>query len=325
MSRSTILTVVAALAMALCVSGQNTANKKNAFDKTWMETYVRHLWVLDPEYKVAIADPKPSADLPGFKDITVTVSQGAASQQITLLASSDGSKIVEGAVYGAGGNAYKPNLDKLTTQFTPSMGTPGATVVIVEFSDMECPHCKEESKTLSENLIKTYPTQVRLYFKDFPLTSIHPWAKAAAMAGRCVFHNNPGSFWNYLDWIFAQQDGVTPENLRDKIMEWAKGQKDIDVLQLGRCIDDKSTEKEVDDSAAEALALQVDGTPTLFVNGRKVPASAAEDWPTMKKLIDNEIKYQATAKDAGEDCGCETKLDLPGLPSKSSPVSPLHK
>jgi len=320
MSRSTVLSVAAALAMAFGLSGQNAA-KKNAFDKTWMETYVRHLWVLEPDYKVEISDPKPSADLPGFKEITVTVSQGAASQELKLLATSDGSKIVEGSVYGAGGNPYKPNLDKLKTQFTPSMGTPGAPVVIVEFSDMECPHCKEEAKTLSENLLKTYPKEVRLYFKDFPLTNIHPWARAAAMDGRCVFHNNPDSFWPYLDWIFSQQDGVTPENLRAKVMEWAKGQKDIDSLQLGRCIDEKATEKEVDDSAAEALALQVDGTPTLFVNGRKVPASAAEDWPTMKRLIDNEIKYQETAKDAGENCGCDTKLDLPGLPKSS----PIHK
>jgi hypothetical protein len=103
-------------------------------------------------------------------------------------------------------------------------------------------------------------------------------------------------------------------------MEWAKGQKDIDSLQLGRCIDEKATEKEIDDSAAEAIALQVDGTPTLFVNGRKVPASAAEDWPTMKRLIDNEIKYQETAKDAGENCGCDTKLDVPGLPTNASPL-----
>lgn len=319
MSRSTLVSFVAALALALAVSAQNTA-KKSAFDKVWLETYVRHLWVLDPDYAVSISDPKPSADIPGLKEITVKVSQGTASQEITLLVSNDGSRIVEGNVYGVDANPYKANLDKLKTQFQPSLGTPGASVVLVEFSDMQCPHCKEEAKVLRENLLQTYPKQVRLYFKDFPLTNIHPWAKAAAMAGRCVFRNNASSFWDYLEWIFAQQDAVTPENLRDKVMEWAKGQKDIDALQLGRCMDDKATEKEVDDSAAEAVALQVDGTPTLFVNGRKVPASAAEDWPTLKRIIDNEIKYQETAKDAGEDCGCEIKLNAPGLPSGESPI-----
>jgi len=102
--------------------------------------------------------------------------------------------------------------------------------VIVAFSDMECPHCKEEAKTIRENLIQAYPKDVRFYFKDFPLTSIHPWAKPAAMAGRCVFQQNPASFWDYHDWIFAQQDNVTAENLKSKVMDWAKGQKDLDAL-----------------------------------------------------------------------------------------------
>src|ERR1035438_9446697 len=98
MSRSTLLSLAAALALALSVSGQNTV-KKSAFDKAWLETYVRHLWVLDPDYAVAILDPKPSADLPGFKEITVKVSQGPASQEVELLVSSDGAKIIEGSVY----------------------------------------------------------------------------------------------------------------------------------------------------------------------------------------------------------------------------------
>jgi protein-disulfide isomerase len=323
MSRSTLLSLAATLTLALALPAQNTA-KKNAFDKAWLETYVRHLWVLSPEYNVSISDPKPSADVPELKEITVKVSQGPASQRVVLLVTNDGSKIIEGSVYGVGGNPYKSNLDKLKTQFQPSLGTPGAPVVLVEFSDMECPHCKEEAKMIRENLIQTYPKQVRLYFKDFPLTSIHPWAKAAAMAGRCVFNNNATSFWDYHDWIFAQQDAITVENLRDKVMEWAKGQKDIDSLQLGRCIDEKATEKEVNDSAAEAVALQVESTPTVFINGRHVPGGS--DWATLKRVIDNELKYQETAKDAGEDCGCETKLDAPGLPSKASPLfSPIRK
>lgn len=317
MSRSTLLSLTAALALALAGSAQNTV-KKSAFDKAWLETYVRHLWVLDPQFNVTISDPKPAADLPGFKEVTVRVSQGPASQQVVLLVSGDGSKIIEGNLYSAGSSPYKANLDKLKTQFQPSLGTPGAPVVLVEFSDFQCPHCKEEAKTIRQNLIQIYPKQVRLYFKDFPLASIHPWAKAAAMAGRCVFHNNASSFWDYHDWIFAQQDAITPENLRDKVMEWAKGQKDIDSLQLGRCIDDRATEKEVETNAEEAVALQVDGTPTLFINGRRV--AAGSDWNTLKRVIDNEIKYQETAKDAGEDCGCEIKLDAPGLPSKASPI-----
>ena len=322
MWRSTLLSLVAALALAPAGSAQN-APTKNALGKAWLEIYARHLWVLGPDLDVKISDPTPSSDLPGFQEVTVHLSKGDTSQDVTLLISADGSKIIEGNVYASGANPYKKNLDKLKTQLQPSLGTPGAPVVVVEFSDMQCPHCKEEAKTIRENLIQAYPKEVRLYFKDFPLTSIHDWAKPAAMAGRCVFRQSASSFWDYHDWIFAQQDAITAANLPAKVVEWAKTRQDVDAQQLNRCIDGKATEKEVDASAAEAVALQVDGTPTLFVNGRRLPSGI--DWAHLKLVIDAELEYQKIAKDAGEDCGCETKLDAPGLPPKASPIAPALK
>jgi protein-disulfide isomerase len=158
---------------------------------------------------------------------------------------------------------------------------------------------------------------VRLYFKDFPLLTILPWAKAAAIAGRCAFRQNPSSFWSYHDWIFAHQADITPENLKDKVMEWATGEKDIDVLKLGQCMDTKATEAEVDKNLAEGQALAINSTPTMFVNGRRIAVTV--DWTTLRSIVDYEIEYQKTAKNAGEDCGCEIKLDAPGLPQKTPP------
>ena len=100
-------------------------------------------------------------------------------------------------------------------------------------------------------------------------------------------------------------------------MEWAKDQKDIDSLQLGQCIDTQATEAEVDKELAEGQALEVDGTPTLFINGRRIAQTI--DWPNLRSIIDYEIEYQKTAKNAGEDCGCELKLDLPGLQQPQTP------
>ena len=62
-----------------------------------------------------------------------------------------------------------------------------------------------------------FPTQVRVYFKDFPLEPIHPWAKPAAIAGRCVFRQKPAAFWDFHDWIFEHQGEITVENLKDKV------------------------------------------------------------------------------------------------------------
>ena len=103
-------------------------------------------------------------------------------------------------------------------------------------------------------------------------------------------------------------------------MEWAKERKDLDTLQLGQCVDGKATEGEVNKSLAEAKALGVDATPTLYINGRKIAQTI--DWQSLKSVIDYEIEYQKTAKNAGEDCGCEVKLNLPGAPA-STPVLPM--
>jgi protein-disulfide isomerase len=299
----------------LAVSGLFAADtakpaKKSAFDKATLEAYARHLFVWAPPIKVEIGDPQPSP-LPGFSEVHVHASAGNASADETLYVSKDGQKILRGTVFDVNQNPFKPELEKLHTELQPSFGTPGATVVIVLFSDFQCPYCKDEAKSLRTNLLSTYPTQVRLYFKDLPLSQIHPWAMPAALAGRCIFKQNPAMFWEYHDWIYEHQGEMNVDNLKLKIMEFIKG-KEIDALQLERCMDTKATEPEIEKSMAEAKALGVSGTPTLFVNGRLLVGQSAT-WANLRPVIDYEIEYQKTAKNAGEDCGCEVKLPSPTL------------
>jgi protein-disulfide isomerase len=152
---------------------------------------------------------------------------------------------------------------------------------------------------------------VRLYFKTFPLESLHPWAKAAAIASRCAYKQSSDAFWAFHDWVFANQTEITPENLKEKVLGWAKDVKGLDSLQLGQCMDSKATDAEVKEDQVEGQALGINGTPTLFINGRRIGQTI--DWPNLKQIIDFEIEYQKTAKNAGEDCGCDLKLKLPGL------------
>src|ERR1700693_1312214 len=193
------LSLVLGTALLLVVEGpaQDPA-KKTFFDKPTLEAYLRHLWVLDSALTVQVSDPKPS-ELPGFSELTVRIAQGAAGQNVPLYISKDGTRIVQGNIFDVASNPFKQDLDKLKTQFQPSLGTPGATVVMVMFSDFECPHCKQEAQMMRQNLLTAYPTQVRLYFKDWPL-DFHQWAKQAAIGGRCVFRETPTAFWEYADW-----------------------------------------------------------------------------------------------------------------------------
>jgi len=281
-----------------------SAARKGVLDEKRMEEYVRHLEMWPDHIAVKISEPKPSS-LPGFVQVDVHGSVGDRFQDVSYLVSTDGSRIVKGQVFDAADNPFRAELTKLKGEGAPALGTSGAPVALVVFSDFQCQYCKDEAKTLRQNLVQTYPKDVRLYFKDYPLTQIHPWAKDAAIAGRCAFQRNPDAFWDYHDWVFENQASLTAETLKGRFLEWAKG-KGWDTAKLTTCVETRATETEVDKTIAEARALAVSSTPTLFINGRRI--SATLPWENLKQIIDYEIKYQRIHKNAGDDCGCEVKL-----------------
>jgi protein-disulfide isomerase len=144
-----------------------------------------------------------------------------------------------------------------------------------------------EAPVLHHNVPDKFGDKVKVYFKDFPLESIHPWARAAAIAGRCVYHQNADAFWKFYDWMYESQPEIDGDNLKSKVTGWA-GQNNLDSLQLGRCLDTKATEPEVNRSIAEGRALELRGTPTLFINGRKI---GGLQWPDLELLINTELQH----------------------------------
>jgi len=280
---------------------------KTAFDKPTLETYVRHLFAWGEDVKLEIGEPTPST-VAGLSEVRVRASAGAASIEQLYFVSKDGRKIIQGVAYDIADHPFRSELNKLGQVTGPSLGTPGAPVVLVLFTDYQCPYCREEAKMLRENLIKTYPKEVRLYLKEFPLEQLHPWAKAGAMAGRCILQQGEEAYWKFHDWIFDQQPQITPENLRGKVMDFAQSRQ-IDVLQLGRCLDTGVMEAEVNMSVELARTLGLNGTPSLFINGRRVAPQVT--WEQLRGIIANEIQYQKTAKNAGDTACCEVKLPSP--------------
>jgi protein-disulfide isomerase len=295
---------LAVLCLAL-LSGQE--KPKSGVDKAALETYVRHLLAVIPEVQVKVDDPKPSA-VPNLEQVDVHFIYGNRTQDETFYITRDGHKIIRGYIYDLAQNPFKEDLEKLKTSMAPSFGAAGAPVVLVVFSDFECPNCKEEAKTLREHLPATFPKDVRVYFKDFPIEQLHPWAKPAAMAGQCVFRQNPAAFWQFHDWIYEHQSEITPDNLKGKVLEFAQTVKDLDGMQLGHCMDSKATEADVDASIAQGRSLKIDATPTIFLNGRRL--IGAYPWQNLQQLIEGELNYQKSAQNAGEKC-CELKIPNP--------------
>ena len=287
----------------------------STLDKVHMEAYVRHLLAVIPEVQVKIDDPKP-AGTSDLQEIDVHFSYQGRTQDEVFYITKDGQHIVRGVVYNLAQNPFQEDLDKLKTNGTPSFGPATAPVTLVEFGDFECPNCKEEAKTLRDNVPSQFASQAHVYFKDFPLEQIHPWAKAAAIAGRCIYHQSPAAFWKYHDWIYEHQSEIQPDNLKPQVMDFAKTAQDIDGMKLGQCIDTKATEAEVDASLAEGRALHVDATPTLFVNGRRLVGNYP--WQNIEQIINGEVNYQKAAQNTApkseksseksDDKCCEVKI-----------------
>jgi protein-disulfide isomerase len=107
--------------------------------------------------------------------------------------------------------------------------------------------------------------------------------------------------------MYEHQAEITADNLKDKVLEWGKANS-LDGMQFGHCVETKATEAEVDKEIAEGQALRVEGTPTTFINGRRLFGNYP--WSNLEQIINGEMKYQQTNHDAGEKC-CEVTIPSP--------------
>lgn len=278
-------------------------------DLAKLETFLRHMNLWTPEIQFELKDRQASSLLPGFEEVTVKASLGERFVEQKYLVSADGTKVIKGDVLDVTANPFVKENAMIRNVGSPSMGTVGAPVVVSLYTDYQCPYCKEQARTLRANLLKEYPKQVRLFVHDFPLEQIHPWARTAAIAGRCTMLQGEDNYWKFHDWVFDQQEQLGLETFRGKLMAWAPS-NGMDGLQLSRCIDSKETEPQVNADIEQAKALGLNSTPTLYVNGRKMAGSVS--WEQLKRVIDIEVKYQEKEKNAGDTACCSVSLTPPG-------------
>jgi protein-disulfide isomerase len=142
-----------------------------------------------------------------------------------------------------------------------SKGPGDAPVVIVEFSDFECPFCGRATATLAA-LMDRYPDRIRFVYKDFPLPN-HPNAFKAAEAGHCA--HDQGMFWELHDRMFAVQDALDVDSLKSYADELG-----LDADEFNACLDDGRHAESVDREMAAGRSYGATSTPTLFINGRPI-------------------------------------------------------
>jgi protein-disulfide isomerase len=307
------------LLLALSLFGQGKKKKAVAApaaeaapqrDLAKIEGFIRHMNLWTPDVKFEIKDTQPASLIRGFDEMTVKASIGERFVEQKYLISADGKTLIKGEVLDLTANPFLREISLIRNAGQPSMGTVGAPVVLSLYTDYQCPYCKEQARVLRNNLLKVFPTQVRLFLHDYPLEQIHPWARAAAVAGRCAMLQGEENYWKFHDWVFDQQQAIGAETLRGMLMNWAPA-NGIDALQLSRCLDSKETDVQVAKDIEEAKNLGINSTPTLFVNGRKLAGTAG--WEQLQKIIELEISYQEKNKNAGDTACCSVSLATPGV------------
>jgi protein-disulfide isomerase len=278
-----ILAVFAALASAAFAQ---LPTRQNVLDKAALETYLRRLELWIPAVAVQVDDPKPSPYARGFQELTVHLSYNGQGKDEHYLVSNDGSTLIRGEGFDLKKSPFQANLDKIKTENQPSFGGTAAPVTLAVYADFQCPFCKVEAEVLRKNVAQTFGDKVQVYFKDFPLEQIHPWARAGAIAGRCVFRQDAKKFWDFHDWIYAQQESIDGLNLTAKVAEWAAG-AGLNAAALGTCLSTKATDAEVAANLLEGRSLGINATPTSFVNGFKLEGSV--QWEALQQIIQMEL------------------------------------
>ncbi len=275
------------------------------FDKPAVEAYLRHLLLWTPNVEVTMSDPVPA--MTGYYRFQFRGSLGGHSQEAVFFISADGKTIFRGDVFDLGKSPFQDSLDQLKLENQPFLGTPGAPVTVVEFADFQCPFCKQEADVAKTKLLEAFPKDVQLYWVDFPLEPIHPYARGAAIMGRCIYSQSNASFWAYHDWAFAHQGELTADNLKDKVMGWAASEKNLDTAKLSACSVAPEPRKDVDREEALGEALHATSTPTFLINGRPMVGSIALD--DLKGVVGFELAYSKSVRK--DDC-CSVQLSLPG-------------
>ena len=247
------------------------------------EAFVRHFFAWGPDVHVTLGPlgPSPSAD---FYTVPIEVKMGEQTQTGSVFVSKDGKTLLRGELYDMSADPFAANRAKIHLEGNPSKGPAGARVTLVEFSDFECPHCRELYEELK--VIEPKYPQLRIVYKDFPISSIHPWAQTAALGARCAYQQSPAAFWKLHDSIFDNQDVLSAENVWDKLVEYA-GAARLDIDTFKACLSSPDAEKAVEANREEGVAVDVNSTPTVFINGRPMVGGDVE---ALMRAIDYELE-----------------------------------
>lgn len=270
-----------------------------------IEREVRATFQLPPTVDISVVSRKPNPDFANFDTLTVQLSQGDRKLNQEFLISKDDKTMVRFTRMDLSKDPYAEVMKKIDVAGRPVLGNKDAKVTIVSFDDFECPFCSRMHQTLMQDIMKNYAGRVRLIYKDYPLSEIHPWALHAAVNANCLAAQNPDAYWDFANTAHTNEKDITGSDrtlpqqytVLDQITTSIGQKHNLQLAPLQACIKAQNTDA-IRASISEGDSLGVNATPALFVNGEKVDGVVPPE--DLHAVIDRALK------DAGQPAGATT-------------------
>ncbi len=276
---------------------------------------MRSHYALPPDVKVVLGSLRAS-EFPNYDALTITFDNSEKKQTYEFLLSHDHKTLLRMTKLDLSKDPYAEVMSKIDVKGRPTRGNKDAKVVVVNYDDFECPFCSRMHATLFPEILKEYGDRILIIYKDYPLEEIHPWSVHAAVDANCLNVQNGDAYWDYADYLHANQRTVTGEKGKaaqsealDKLAV-EQGQKhNLDLTKLQACVkaqDDKGVRASMD----EGDAIGVNATPTLFVNGQKLDGAVPVE--QVRETLDRALT----------DAGIAPPEHKAGVGNAKTPASP---
>jgi len=187
-----------------------------------------------------------------------------------------------------------PSVFQVSLDDDPVKGNPNAPVTVVEYSDFQCPFCsrffQQTLPLIEENYIDT--GKIKFVYKDLPLDSLHPNARAAHIAAECA--DEQGKFWEYHDVLFEKQpqwSNLASSELQNTLTEFATDMG-LQAASFESCMQSPNIADEVNKDTLEAASYGATGTPTFFIGNEKdgfIKLVGAQPFAVFQRVIDNQL------------------------------------
>lgn len=300
-----VLLSIAAVLLTTAMAAQTTVVRQSATaqdkaglpSQATLDGFLKHMFGYDSTITWRVLAVEPTA-VAGVSGVTVLLQSSQGQQTVKFYVLPGEKYAIVGEMMPFGADPFAPARKELAERANGvAHGPENAPVTVVEFSDLECPSCKMAQPTM-ERLMKDEP-EMKFIFQPYPLEQMHPWALLGAKYAECVAQQSKDAFWEFISSVYADQEQITallPQGVVNpmsqaepqiaKKLQDIAGAAGVNVQQVVACTKGSAVAAQIRKSIALGDSLGITGTPTLFVNGRKISNVNGMPYELLKSMVD---------------------------------------